>query len=84
MAIDHERTPRLQPLLDKVPPGFMADTPWLRAQGIDPKSIHEYVARGWLDRVVRGVYRRPLPEGAQGADDTATMPDRKPQRARGM
>ncbi|MGX1100499.1 hypothetical protein ACSSVZ_004561 [Amorphus sp. MBR-141] len=39
------------------------DTRWLRAQGIDAKSIHDYVARGWLQRVVRGVYRRPLPDG---------------------
>ncbi|MCE2523246.1 MAG: AbiEi antitoxin N-terminal domain-containing protein [Rhodobacteraceae bacterium] len=52
--------------LDTVPPGFMVDTPWLKALGIDSKSIHDYVARGWLERVVRGVYRRPLPEGAQG------------------
>ena len=49
----------------------MVDTPWLRGQGIDPKSIHDYVARGWLKRVIRGVYRRPLPEGTQGADETS-------------
>ena len=60
------RKPRLKPLLDTVPPGFMVDTPWLRARGIDPKSIHDYVARGWLERVVRGVYRRPLPVSVQG------------------
>ena len=71
MVMNHQRTPRLKPLLDKVPPGFMVDTPWLRAQGIDPKSIHDYVARGWLKRVIRGVYRRPLPEGAQGPDETS-------------
>ena len=63
------RKPRLKPLLDTVPPGFMVDTPWLRAQGIDPKSIHDYVARGWLERVVRGVYRRPLPVGVQGGPE---------------
>ena len=60
--MSHQREPRLKPLLDTVPPGFMVDTPWLKARGIDPKSIHGYVARGWLERVVRGVYRRPLPE----------------------
>ena len=49
----------------------MVDTPWLRGQGIDPKSIHGYVARGWLTRVIRGVYRRPLPEDARGADETS-------------
>ena len=47
----------------------MVDTPWLKAQGIDPKSIHDYVNRGWLERVIRGAYRRPLPEGAQGASE---------------
>ena len=45
----------------------MVDTPWLRARGIDPKSIHGYVARGWLERVVRGVYRRPPPENVAGS-----------------
>ena len=69
MVMNRQRTPRLKPLLDKVPPGFMVDTPWLRGQGIDPKSIHDYVARGWLKRVIRGVYRRPLPEGVHGADE---------------
>lgn len=65
MVMDHQRQQRLKPLLDKVPPGFLVDTRWLRAQGIDAKSIHNYVARGWLERVIRGVYRRPLPEGVQ-------------------
>ena len=59
--------PRLKPLLDTVPPGFVVDTPWLKARGIDSKSIHDYVARGWLKRIARGVYRRPLPVVAQSA-----------------
>ncbi|MFQ5534352.1 MAG: type IV toxin-antitoxin system AbiEi family antitoxin domain-containing protein [Sphingomonadales bacterium] len=63
--MSHERQPRLKPLLDKVPPGFLVDTRWLKAQGIDAKSIHDYVARGWLERIIRGVYRRPLPESVQ-------------------
>ncbi len=67
--MNRQRSPRLKPLLDKVPPGFMVDAAWLKAQDIDPKSIHGYVARGWLERVVRGVYRRPLPEGVQGASE---------------
>ena len=61
--MNHSRTARLKPLLDTVPPGFLVDTPWLKARSIDPKSIHDYVARGWLERVVRGVYRRPAPLG---------------------
>ena len=71
MVVSHLRTPRLKPLLDKVPPGFMVDTPWLKVQGIDPKSIHDYVARGWLERVVRGVYRRPLPEGVESPGEVS-------------
>ena len=45
----------------------MVDTPWLRHKaGVDPKSIHEYVMQGWLERVIRGVYRRPLLDPRQG------------------
>ncbi|MCY4059576.1 MAG: AbiEi antitoxin N-terminal domain-containing protein, partial [Gammaproteobacteria bacterium] len=47
--MNHPRTQRLKPLLDTVPPGFVVDTPWLTARGIDSKSIHDYVARGWLE-----------------------------------
>ena len=63
MVMNHSRTQRLKPLLDAVPPGFLVDTPWLKSRSIDPKSIHDYVARDWLERVVRGVYRRPAPPG---------------------
>ena len=63
MVMNHSRTQRLKPLLDTVPPGYLVDTPWLKARSIDSKSIHDYVARGWLERVVRGVYRRPAPLG---------------------
>ena len=65
MANRQLRTKRLKPVLDKVPPGFLVDTAWLRLQGVDPKSIHRYVLYGWLERVIRGVYRRPLPTGIQ-------------------
>jgi hypothetical protein len=65
--MSHQRTPRLKPLLERVPPGFMVDAAWLKRQGIDPKSIHDYVQRGWLERVVRGVYRRPLAGQAPSA-----------------
>ncbi len=65
MANSQVRTRRLKPILDKVPPGFLVDTAWLTAEGIDSKSIHRYVSRGWLERIIRGVYRRPVPIGAQ-------------------
>ena len=53
----------------------MVDSAWLRAQGTDSKSIHHYVDHGWLERVVRGVYRRPFPDGVrQGADNEWQVP----------
>ena len=69
--MDQSRKQRLKPLLDKVPPGFVIDTRWLKAQGIDPKSIHDYVSRGWLERIVRGVYRRPVPEGVERVSEVS-------------
>ena len=65
MADRQIRTPRLKPLLDKVPPGFLVDTAWLKLQGVESKSIHRYVVQGWLERIVHGVYRRPVPAGVQ-------------------
>ncbi len=66
MVMNQLRVPRLKPLLDVLPPGFIVDTAWLKDRGIDAKSIHDYAARGWIVRVVRGVYRRPLANGVQG------------------
>ena len=68
MGMRHPKQQRLKPLLDRVPPGFLVDAGWLRARGINGKSIHDYVARGWLERLVRGVYRRPLPSDASERD----------------
>lgn len=67
MSIYRSRKQRLKPMLDKVPPGFLVDSGWLKDQGIDSKSINRYVASGWLERVIRGVYRRPIPDGAHGS-----------------
>ena len=49
----------------------MVDAAWLKSQGIDPKSIHNYMAYGWLERVVWGVYRRPLPKKVQSASSVS-------------
>ena len=70
MVINHQRQQRLKHLLNRVPPGFIVDSAWLRAQGSDPQAIHHYVEHGWLERVVRGVYRRPLPASAREAPGT--------------
>ena len=55
-----ETTSRLKALVRHVPPGFVVDAAWLDRQGIGPKSIRGYVRQGWLEKVTRGVYRRPL------------------------
>ena len=62
MVMRLERTPRLKNLVRHVPPGFPVDAAWLGRQGIGPKSISRYVKRGWLEKVTRGVYRRPVPQ----------------------
>ena len=64
MVKDNRRIPRLKLLLNDLPPGFIIDTKWLRARGIDSKSIHHYINHGWIERIVHGVYRRPIPESA--------------------
>ena len=60
MVRNHQKTPKLKPLLEDVPPGFYVDAAWLVARKIDRKSIHDYAKRGWLESVVRGLYRRPF------------------------
>ena len=54
-----QRQERLKPLLDDLPPGYVADAAWLTARGIDRKSILQYEQRGWLEKLARGVYSRP-------------------------
>lgn len=63
MVQNHQKTEKLKPLLDEVPPGFLVDAAWLVARKINRKSIHDYAKRGWLEPVVRGLYRRPFPGG---------------------
>lgn len=67
MAMSQLREEKLKPLLNDVPPGFLVDAAWLTARRIDRKSIYNYVERGWLEHVVRGVYRRPFLEGEQAS-----------------
>ncbi len=62
MVMSQQKAKRLKPLLDEVPPGFVVDAAWLVAREIDRKSIHNYKKHGWLESVIRGVYRRPFIE----------------------
>ncbi len=58
--MNEQREKRLNSLLGAVPEGFLVDAAWMTKRGISRTSIHDYAARGWLERVGRGVYRRPL------------------------
>jgi hypothetical protein len=61
----------LKRLLAEVPPGFLVDSEWLSGQGIADRLLHHYEQAGWLERLVRGVYRRPASTGeTSGAHDT--------------
>ena len=54
---------RLKYVLGAVPPGFLVDSKWLASSDVAKSSANDYHNQGWLDRVVRGVYRRPTPQG---------------------
>jgi hypothetical protein len=50
-----------------LPEGLVTNAGWLEKNGYSGALRNKYVTRGWLDRVARGVYRRPAPELAQQA-----------------
>ena len=56
---NQEKLNRLQRFL---PEGLVADAAWLEKNGYSGALRKKYVAHGWLDRVARGVYRRPAPQ----------------------
>ena len=58
---EHEK---LKSLLEAVPTGFLVDSAWLEHHGIGRRSSYAYVQRGWLERLGRGVFRRPAPSSA--------------------
>ena len=58
--MDAARSQNLKKLLDAVPAGYLVDAAWLVSQGIAYESFRDYVKRGWLERITRGVFRRPL------------------------
>lgn len=62
--MDAARSQNLKKLLDAVPAGYLVDAAWLVSQGIAYESFRDYVKRGWLHRITRGVFRRPLPSTA--------------------
>lgn len=71
MAKSQRNEKKLKPLLHDLPAGYLVDAAWLVARNIDRKSIFNYERHGWLEKVVRGVYRRPNNDlfSADTADD---------------
>ncbi|MGE0203576.1 MAG: type IV toxin-antitoxin system AbiEi family antitoxin domain-containing protein [Hyphomicrobiaceae bacterium] len=59
--MDAERSTNLKRVLDAVPAGYLVDAAWLTSHGIAYETFRDYVKRGWLERVKRGVFRRPIP-----------------------
>jgi Transcriptional regulator, AbiEi antitoxin, Type IV TA system/Transcriptional regulator, AbiEi antitoxin N-terminal domain len=53
---------KLNWLQRSLPEGLIADAAWLEKHGYSRGLRQKYVAHGWLDPVVRGVYRRPPPQ----------------------
>ena len=55
------KSQNLKKVLDAVPSGYLVDAKWLTSHGIAYETFCDYVKRGWLERVHRGVFRRPAP-----------------------
>lgn len=58
-----QKSQHLNYLLQRLPPGVLVDSEWLREQGLSRSRIHDYVERGWLERLRPRVYRRPTAAG---------------------
>ena len=56
-----QKQEKLNWLQRSLPEGLVADAAWLEKMGYSGALRKKYVAHGWLDRVARGVYRRPSP-----------------------
>lgn len=63
---------KLKKLLKTVPTGFLADSRHLAACGFSGDAVRGYVRQGWLERIVRDVYRRPTPVGGPDVIDWKT------------
>ena len=55
-------------MLESIPAGFLVDSPWLTKHGISRFLTQKYIKSGWLERVARGVFRRPAPRSTDTID----------------
>ncbi|MBU0583094.1 MAG: type IV toxin-antitoxin system AbiEi family antitoxin [Alphaproteobacteria bacterium] len=58
------REEKLKSVLEAVPAGFVVDSPWLETHGVSRFLTRKYIDSGWLERLARGVFRRPGPNPA--------------------
>ena len=56
---------KLKNTLEALPQGFFVDSAWLEAHNVSRFLTQKYVKRGWLERVHRGVFRRPAPNSSK-------------------
>lgn len=63
--MDTARSKNLKKVLEAVPAGYLVDAPWLTSHGVAYETFRDYVKRGWLERVNRGVFRRPVPNASK-------------------
>lgn len=63
----------LNQLLQRLPPGLLVDSQWLREQGLSRSRIHDYVERGWLERLRPRVYRRPAAATPMAAERSSSV-----------
>jgi len=54
-----QKNEKINQLHRLVPEGLVVDTAWLEKHGYRRQWREKYVAQGWLEGVVRGVYQRP-------------------------
>ena len=64
-VMDTERSQNLKKVLEAVPAGYLVDAAWLTDHGVAYETFRDYVKRGWLERVHRGVFRRPAPNASK-------------------
>ena len=60
-----QKNEKINQLHRLLPEGLVVDTAWLDAHGYRRQWREKYVSQGWLEGVVRGVYRRPTGSAEQ-------------------
>jgi hypothetical protein len=66
--VGKQKQEKLNYLQRSLPDGLVVDAAWLEKNGYSGPLRKKYVTHGWLDRVARGVYRRPAPALAPKAE----------------